>query len=54
MIENGGGTMGATCRWAIEGRATGEMHIWETAVLGTVGRPPGGPAGAGCAIALLA
>ena len=28
--------------------------IWEITVLGSVGRPPGSPAGAGCAIALLA
>jgi hypothetical protein len=54
VIEIGGVMTGATCRWATEGRATGVMRIWEMAVLGTVGRRPGGPAGAGCAIALLA
>lgn len=50
VIEVGSGeTVAATHTWA-----TAVICIWEITVLGSVGRPPGGPAGAGCAIALLA
>ena len=50
MIETAAGETAAATRRSVSAATC----IWEITVLGSVGRPPGGPAGAGCAIALLA